>query len=141
MSEQIIRNVAGVGRTISKKITSLERQTPNIMALESRLSTVESSLGIGEWKRITANYTCVAGDRLIINTTLSSLILTLPDSPALGDTIEFIDDEGTFQINNLILDRNGEKIMGLYENTVCAIEDIRWKMTFIDGEDGWKISY
>jgi len=43
MSEQIIKNEPGIGRVISKKVTPIERATPNIIAFEGRLAAVETA--------------------------------------------------------------------------------------------------
>lgn len=44
MAEQIVRDAPGIGRTISKTITTIERSTPNILAFESRLMNVETEI-------------------------------------------------------------------------------------------------
>lgn len=44
MSEQNVKNVPGIGRVISKKLTSIDRATPNIIAFESRLVTIEQQV-------------------------------------------------------------------------------------------------
>lgn len=44
MSEQDVKNVPGIGRVISKKLTSIDRATPNMIAFESRLVTIEQDV-------------------------------------------------------------------------------------------------
>lgn len=44
MSEQDVKNVPGIGRVISKKLTSIDRATPNMIAFESRLVTIEQQV-------------------------------------------------------------------------------------------------
>lgn len=44
MSEQLIKNAAGIGRTITKKITPIEKVEPNILAVEGRVTTLEGAI-------------------------------------------------------------------------------------------------
>ncbi len=44
MAEQNVKNEIGIGRIISKKITPLDRATPNIIAFEGRLITLENEV-------------------------------------------------------------------------------------------------
>ena len=44
MAEQIVNKVNGIGRTISKSTTTIERNTPNLIAYEGRLYNVEQNI-------------------------------------------------------------------------------------------------
>lgn len=91
------------------------------------------------WSTKTANYTAVAGDGIMANTTSASWTLTLPASPALGDTVAVIDSHGTFPANNLIIARNGQNIQGVAENLEADIANSSFELVFSGATDGWKI--
>jgi len=89
----------------------------------------------------TSNYTVQNGESILADTSGGSFTITLPASPSAGDTVEFIDASGTHQTNNLTVSRNGENILGLAEDLTCDIENGRWKMTYYDSTEGWKVNY
>lgn len=76
------------------------------------------------WVKKTSNYTAQNADRILADTTAASFTITLPASPAVGDTI-LIADGGNWELNNLTLARNGSTIEGLSENLILDIRGIR----------------
>ena len=188
MSEQIVRNEIGIGRVITKKVTPIERATPNIISFESRLYNTEQSVnsmsvtlsqklnanvytpsdiltkiktvdGTGSgldadlldgyqaahfelkptWKFINSAYVINLREHLMVDTSSSSFIVQLPNTPVLGSHIKIIDHAGTFETNNLIISGNGKKIMGLSENLVCEMNNIEFNLFYSDTTQGWKI--
>ena len=63
-----------------------------------------------------ANYTAVAGDNILANTSAGSFTITLPASPSTGSVINISDSGGRFQLFPLTVARNGKTIMGLSED-------------------------
>jgi hypothetical protein len=61
---------------------------------------------IPPWKRIDSNYVANANERLIVDTSLNQVTVTLPSNKNLGDTLRFIDDKNTFDTNSLIILRS-----------------------------------
>lgn len=62
-----------------------------------------------DWVRVTANRATVAGDLLDVDTTLSAITVTLPASPTEGDRVGFNDFAGSWDINALSIDPNGNE--------------------------------
>jgi hypothetical protein len=87
----------------------------------------------------TTTYTAVNGDRIAANTTGGAFTITLPATPANGDTIYFLDYAGTFDTNNLTIARNGSNIESLAENMVCEVEDAAFLLVFVGSTVGWKV--
>ena len=58
----------------------------------------------------TSAYTAFPGDNLFIDTSSAAITITLPASPSRGDSVSFIDAEGTFDTNNLNVDPGSEKL-------------------------------
>jgi hypothetical protein len=93
----------------------------------------------GPWYYTSTNYTAVAGDRLLLDTSSTSITVTLPATPIFGNTIEFIDYSGTFGTNNMTFARNGQRIMGLTENLIINIGFAANSLIYSGPEQGWKI--
>ncbi len=63
----------------------------------------------------------------LTDTSAGSFTITLPATPVLGTSCEFIDGPGTWGANNLTIGHNGHTIMGNAEDLVCNVsgEDFR----------------
>lgn len=78
-----------------------------------------------------------AGERIFAVATGGAFTLTLPGSPADGDTIQIIDVAGIFQTNNVTINRNGQKIQNLAENLVLDMNNAAVTMIFSGATYGW----
>ena len=87
----------------------------------------------------TSNYTAIAGEDLLIDTTLSAVTITLPASPSLNTKVSFFDYAGTWDSNNLTIIRNGEKIMRAASDLVITTKDLSFTLVYIDTTVGWII--
>jgi hypothetical protein len=95
--------------------------------------------GGNPWAARTSNYTAVNNDRLIVNTSATSITITLPASPSLGDSVRFIDGAGTFDINVLNVDRNGQLIMGEAENMTVNTKNAAFSLVYYNSTYGWRL--
>ena len=97
--------------------------------------------GAGIWKTIasTSTYAAITRDLLMVDTTTATITVTLPLLPSLGDTIGFIDKEGTFDVHNLIFARNGSFIMGFNEDLIVDVVNAANTLVYCDATNGWKI--
>jgi len=93
----------------------------------------------GPWVTITANTNAVAGDNLSADTSSSSFSVTLPGSPNNDVIIAIVDQEGTFDTNNLIIVANGNLINGVSGNITCDIKYNSVTLKFIGGLTGWEL--
>ena len=91
-----------------------------------------------QWVIKTTNYTAVAGDALLVNTTSGAITITLPASPTANDVVRFADYAGTWGTNKVTFGRNGSKIMGLSEDYDITTSNLNGVMTYIDSTQGWK---
>jgi hypothetical protein len=89
---------------------------------------------------ISSNYQASTKQSIICNSTAGGFTVTLPIAPAINDYIDIYDAQGTFQTNNVILARNGEKINGLTEDLTLDINVSHLRMLFNGGAQGW-VSY
>ena len=88
----------------------------------------------------TSAFTAVSGKGYFVNTTSTAITATLPASPLAGDTITFSDYTGTFQINNLTIDRNGSNIRGSASNFTLNKENQTITLVYVDATEGWNIT-
>ena len=78
-----------------------------------------------------------AGEGYFINTTSAAHTIQLPASPSIGDEISVIDYAGTFDTNNLTVDRNGKPIQGSAANLTVSTERAGFTLVFVDDTQGW----
>jgi hypothetical protein len=99
-----------------------------------------ASVGGGNpWSARTNNANAVNNDRLLVNTSATPITITLPASPALGDQIRFIDAAGTFDINNLTINRNGQLIMGEADNMTVNTKNAAFSLVYYNSTYGWRL--
>jgi len=84
-------------------------------------------------------YEAVVGDRIFVNTSSSPVTITLPPSPAIGDTVKFIDGAGTFDINALTINRNGKAIMADLDDLTVNTKNAAFTLVFYNNTYGWRL--
>ena len=91
------------------------------------------------WTAYTANFTAVAGDRILADTSGGVFTVTLPASPAVGDEIHILDSAASFDNNNLTVARNGKKIQGLTADLTLTTENTGIGLVFMSDTYGWRV--
>lgn len=86
---------------------------------------------------IDRNYTAVANDQLIVDTSSTSRQVTLPASPSVGDEVTFIDAKGSFGSNNLVIARNGSNINGAASNLTSSTNGEAFTLVYLNATRGW----
>ncbi|HEX7642032.1 MAG TPA: phage tail protein [Burkholderiaceae bacterium] len=92
--------------------------------------------GGGSLRAINANGALGPGIYLI-DTRANTVAITLPSRPNYGDTFDFIDAAGTFGANNLILNNNGNTIMGILDVLYCNVSGLEFRLWW-NGAD-WRL--
>ena len=82
-------------------------------------------------------YTAVASDQLLIDTTQTTVTISLPAAPVTGDEVSIIDARGTFGSNNVTVNRNGKLINSDTSNLALAINGQSITLVFVDSTRGW----
>jgi hypothetical protein len=112
----------------------------SILDLENNDSGLAAAINATlTWITKSANYTALIGESILANTSAGAWTLTLPASPVLGSIIRIADAAGTFTSNNLIVARNGKKIMGLSEDMTISTNNISISLIYSDETNGWRI--
>lgn len=88
---------------------------------------------------VTSNYTALAWQILLIDTTAASFNITLPANPLIGDRINFIDAAGNCATNKAVILRNGNKIANLAEDLDFDIKNASLGLIYTGSSYGWSI--
>jgi hypothetical protein len=93
----------------------------------------------GVYQIINFNMMASAGNKLAVDTSSSSITITLPNNPTAGSSIDFFDYTDSFNSNNLTIQRNGYPVEGFLENLICDVKGASFTMVFINESFGWQI--
>ena len=96
---------------------------------DNTIQTTAAAAG-GGFSVKTSNYTAVAGDNILANTSSGSFIITLPASPSTGASINIADAFGSFGANPLEIARNGSTIMSLAESMFVSTSGAAFELVF-----------
>lgn len=94
---------------------------------------------VGVYSSISADATLVAGGYYFVDTTAGAVTVTLPASAVMGDTVRIIDMAGTFDTNNLTVNRNSHKIQRVAEDLTVNIEGSSFDLIYSNATNGWLI--
>ena len=99
-----------------------------------------SSAGGPTWQNvITSNTTVSVGNAYPVNTTSSSIYVTLPSSPSAGNSIIITDYARTWSTNNVILNPNGKNVQASNANVVLSTNGQSVNLVYIDSTQGWLV--
>jgi len=76
---------------------------------------------------------------IFLDSSTSAFSLNLPSSPSAGDRIKFVDMTGSCNTNNVTLNRNSQKIMGVEDHLLVTIKYIYFTLIFSSAVNGWRI--
>jgi hypothetical protein len=82
----------------------------------------------------------ISGYRYFVDTSTSSISLTLPESPSLGNEIQVFDAANNASSNNITLNRNGVKINGGTENLLIDLDGGAAALIYTGSTYGWKVA-
>ena len=96
------------------------------------------------WATKTSSFSAGAKGRYLVDTTTSTIDVTLPASPVAGDTISFVDYARKFDVNKMVVKRNtggaNANIMGLAEDMDVSIQNFSFDLVYSGNATvGWKI--
>ena len=104
-------------------------------------SWYELKTGSADYIEKTGTYTAFAGDNIFADTSGGAFTVTLPASPSQGDTVSFIDSEGTFDTSNLTIEPGSEKIMSntAGDEMVVDTNNAAFALVYQDSTFGWRL--
>ena len=105
--------------------------------LSNATVTLPTGTGGLTYSEKTSSFTAEAGNAYIIDTSGGSVTATLPSSASIGNQIHFIDGTGSFDTNNLIVNRNSHNIQGVAENLNVSVERAGFSLIYYNSTNGW----
>ena len=101
------------------------------------LSFINSATS-ASWQDVTtATYDASVGDKIIVNSSLLSVTVTLPANPYFGDEVHIIDGDGNSEVNNITINRNGRKIEGEAEDFEIDVNGAAFNFVYYNAGRGW----
>jgi len=91
------------------------------------------------WSVALTGHSCVAFEKLMIDTTTAPISITLP-AGSVGDEIQIIDKHGTFSINNLTL-QSTEDIMNSSSDYILTENFTHATIVYVDATVGWRVYF
>jgi hypothetical protein len=133
---QVVYNNATSGLTATRVQDAIDE-------LDGRIDVVEQQKGV-DYVVISSNIVAEINKGYIVDTS-GSVTITMPAGPNEGDFFEVIDGAGLAETNNIIIDRNGNNILGAAENINIDYNNASVRFLFttttINGADrGWVFS-
>ena len=90
------------------------------------------------WQSVkTSDFTAVSGEGYFVNTTSSTITVTLPASPSAGAIVAIVDYAGTFATNKVTINRNGSNIQGQAANPSISTNHRATTLVYADATKGW----
>lgn len=105
-------------------------QTTLTTILNTRAATVVA---------LTTNGTVAAFNLVIADTTSGPFTISLPSVVAFGQIIWFVDGAGTWNINNLVISPNGNKISGSTNTLIANIANNSFYLVYYNSTQGWVV--
>jgi hypothetical protein len=91
-----------------------------------------------KWRAISSAETIQAGAQILANTNGGAVTVTLPASPATGDTVNFVDQGYDFNTNALTVGRNGSNIANSAADLVVNTQGAAFGLVYSgDATTGW----
>ena len=95
------------------------------------------AVGGAAWALKTGNYTAVAGDGVMVDTSSTAITVTLPASAALGEFVRILDATGNAATNNITVARNGHNIQGSSADLTISTNRAAIGLVYVNVAQGW----
>jgi hypothetical protein len=87
----------------------------------------------------TSGFTAVSGNGYFIDTSSSTITVTLPASPSAGDIVYVKDYDGSFATNKCTVARNSSNIRGGTSDFTLEAANAGAVFIYVDATEGWQI--
>lgn len=145
-----LENDANVAVTLTNQISTVDTDAKantynTYVTLNNRINTVSdnaaasggSSSSTEAWEIISTNQTLTANTNYFVDVSSSARTVTLPSSPALGTKIHIADLADYAAINNIIVDRNSQKIQRNSKNLLVSSNSAALSLIYSNSTHGW----
>ena len=88
---------------------------------------------------VSNDYQAFADDLVHCDTSGGQIVITAPASPVFGEKFAILDVISYASVNNIIVNGNGEKIQGSYDEFIVDIDGMISQFFYQDTEYGWRL--
>jgi hypothetical protein len=132
------------------EVNAIEPQSGTTLTLGASGDTVTLAVGASQsgfgrsgsvnWDttKKTANFTAVSGNGYFLDTTTTTLTITLPTTPAAGDIVSIADYDGTAGTNAITVGRNSSNINGDAADLLISKNYAAISFVYVDATAGWR---
>lgn len=109
--------------------------------MPSYTSDFLNAQGSKNWQNIAQDYSAFSGDKLIVDTSSGLITVTLPQTPAIGDTVEFSDGSDFSLAGKQLIVTTGNffTIQAFAEDLVVDSKNASFALTF-NGINDWRLT-
>lgn len=100
------------------------------------ITIAATASGSSAWSVKTSNYTAVAGDKLLTNSSGGTFTITLPATPSTGNSV-IIADANDWSTTSITVARNGSTIEGLSEDLTLNVKGV--SVEFVYDGSTWEV--
>ncbi len=127
-----VKTVSGTGLTLPIGSTTV---------VYSDGTNITGKLQTKGYYTVPGDYTAVNNDQLLIDTSGggigTTVTVTLPASPSVGNEVHFIDSGNNLAANNLTIARNGSNILGSASNLTVSTNGSAFTLVYVNATRGW----
>ena len=127
-----VKTVSGTGLTLPVGSTTV---------VYSDGTNITGKLQTKGYYTVPGDYTAVNNDQLLIDTSGggigTTVTVTLPASPSVGNEVHFIDSGNNLAANNLTIARNGSNILGSASNLTVSTNSSAFTLVYVNATRGW----
>jgi len=92
---------------------------------------------MGPWVVVSSSYDASHGQNLLLDSTVSGIVVSLPDNPTFGYSVAFADGAGNCGTNNVTISGGSTKILGLSENFYIDEDNVAFTLNYYNESLGW----
>jgi hypothetical protein len=98
-----------------------------------------SATSAGDWQVISTSSSVADNSYVIADSSSAGFTLTLSASPVSGSYVWIQDAKGSWEANNVIVDPNGNQIVGLSDSLSLNVSNSIVLLTYVGGDVGWDV--
>jgi len=100
-------------------------------------SRVEINPSSNGWILVGGYLLATPSDNLMLDA--GSYNIDMPATPVFGHRVKFVDGIGDISTRTVIVQRNGQNIMGLAQNMTINVDAVSFDLVFMNASRGWVV--
>lgn len=126
-----------LGYEVSGSTLTLANTSPIKQGLILEVRHLESGITAASWSEVNSNIAIASEEKVIVDTSTTSIVITLPSNPTLGNEVRIIDGAGNASNNSITLFGNGSNIEAETSNVVVDVDRSAFTLVYYNTYQGW----